>query len=91
MVRRFVRNCKAKLHKKQSEIIEGSLTSTQIREAENAWVKEMQSDMKTKRAYKDLESQLGLYKNNNNIIRCKERFGNTELSGDPKHPILLPR
>ena len=39
----------------------------------------------------NLKKQLGLYLNNDGLLRCKGRIDLADISGSARHPILLPK
>ena len=88
-----------KIWKKKT--ISQNLTATDISEAETILIKATQqkrfakeiTHMKTKTKSKSpaLISQLQLYLDKNDIIRCRGRIDHSELSMDTKFPILLPK
>ena len=65
----------------------GSPRTAEIKAAEIMWIKEAQRDMDTKQ----LEGQLGLFKDEDQVIRCKGRVGNAKLPYVTRFPALLPR
>ncbi|CAB4007204.1 Pro-Pol poly [Paramuricea clavata] len=65
----------------------GPPRTAEIKAAEIIWTKEAQRDMDIKQ----LERQLGLFKDENQVIRCKGRVGNAELPYVTRFPALLPR
>ena len=75
------------------------LPTTDISEAETILIKATQqkrfakeiTHMKTKTKSPALVSQLQLYLDKNDIIRCRGRIDHSELSMDTKFPILLPK
>ena len=78
-VKRFIHNISRK------ERITGPLSTNEIQEAEILWIKEMQGHLQVD----ELEKQLGLFKDEKGIIRCRGRLGNSQASYDTKFPALL--
>ena len=88
-----------KIWKKKT--ISQNLTATDISEAETILIKATQQKrfakeithlkIKTKSKSPALISQLQLYLDKNDIIRCRGRIDHSELSMDTKFPILLPK
>ena len=78
-VKRFVHNISRK------ERITGPLSTNEIQEAEILWIKDMQGHLQVD----ELEKQLGLFKDEKGIIRCRGRLGNSQASYDTKFPALL--
>ena len=55
------------------------------------WIKELQEQIKKQRNYEDLIVQLGLYTDQENVVRCKARLENTSSCIEMGNPISLPR
>ena len=77
------------------------LTTTELKDAENLWIQSVQassfSDELSFLTRKDSKStppirvpQLGLFLDDDGIIRCKGRITNASLSASARTPILLP-
>ena len=58
--------------------------------SERLWIKSEQRILKTKRQYLNMEKQLNLF-NEKGILKVRGRFGNSSLSHEFKHPVLLDR
>jgi len=89
---RFVKRLRGK--KQQTDF----LTSCELQCASNMWLKYVQNsefkDVKgnlTKSKSNNLIQQLGLFIDNEGIIRCKGRVENSTLSFGAKCPVLLPK
>lgn len=89
---RFVK----KLQKKSKE--RGPLRTCELAEAEQLWLQHIQnkhfSDVFTaitKQKPNNLKQQLGLFVDNNNLLRCQGRLENASLSEGSRRPVLLPR
>ena len=82
-VKRFVHNISRK------ERITGPLSTNEIQEAEILWIKEMQGHLQVD----ELEKQLGLFKDEKCIIRCRGRLGNSHASYNTnfRHGITISR
>ncbi|CAB3981533.1 Hypothetical predicted protein [Paramuricea clavata] len=92
-VKRFINN--ARRRRSASDL----LTADELKTAEKLWIKSIQAS-----SYKDEEQylsqvnkkepllvkQLGLFQDQENIIRCHGRIGKSSLSLSEKQPILLP-
>ena len=61
------------------------MSTNEIQEAAILWIKEMQGHLQVD----ELEKQLGLFKDEKGIIRCRGRLGNSQASYDTKFPALL--
>ena len=89
---RFIRKCKRHHYTHSTD-----LTADELLEAERIWIRRIQS-----KAFADeIEclkggrmsarvKQLGLYFDENNIIRCDGRISNSNVPDEAKRPILLP-
>ena len=89
-VRRFVRNAKLKKEGVKN-LTTGNLTATEIEQAEKAWVKEAQSNLMNQKNFTQLQRDLGLYTDEDEVIRCHGRIPGKVLEAQAKHPALLPR
>ena len=74
------------------------LTNNELTEAENLWLLYIQRKhfpevftAITSNKTNNLQRQLGIYLDNNGILRCKGRIENANLSEAARHPILLPK
>jgi len=97
LVIRFIRKLKTKLtHQIASE--HKQISSTDLHQAENLWVAYVQKkhyqdlikDINGKRT-NNLKKQLGLYIDNDGLLRCQGRIDNADLCEAAKHPLLLPK
>ena len=86
---RFIRNIKERL-KKATKMpkTSGVISAKEITETEKFWILESQKNVKN---IKNLSHQLGLFKDKNNILRCKGRLANAPLKEETKYPILLSK
>ena len=91
-VNRFI----IKLRKENN--LSGPLDATEITKAETMWTKyvqntELHSVIKNiqKKKYDNLIVQLGLYVDNNGLIRCQGRLKNAEIYEEARYPLLLPK
>ena len=93
-----IRLCVSKRRLEKSESKMGYLTSDKLNEAEIMWLLHIQRKhfndvykaIKMQRN-NNLQRQLGLFIDDDGILRCKGRLGNAELTEGARHPILLPR
>ena len=83
-VLKFVKISKGKALK-NSEII-----ADEINEAETYLVKNVQKLLEKDPKFKDLRANLGLYKDQEGVCRCKSRINNALLPFETCRPILLP-
>jgi hypothetical protein len=87
-VRRAVNNFRKLLNK--NEYVTTNLTADEINRAEIEWVKVTQCELKEQDNYKQLARKLGLIEEDG-ILRCTGRLGNSDLELDAQKPILLPK
>jgi hypothetical protein len=68
------------------------LTSTDLKDAENVWIKHVQTIHYSadSKKMKDLQKQLGLCRDDDGILHCIGRLENSLLSEGARQPILLP-
>ena len=85
LVQRFVKLLKEppKDPKLQSE-----LSAEEIKSAETLWHRDIQASIKDLRKS---NKQLGVYEDENGVLRCKGRIQNSSLPYDTKFPVLLPQ
>ena len=76
---------KLKKVKSREEMEEDSLRL--YRQAEKLWIKHVQYCEK----YPQMKSSLGLYQDEEGMLRCQGRIGLSSLPNDTRFPILLPR
>lgn len=82
---RFIRNCRGKDRLKTAY-----LNTAELKRAENAWIKEIQSELETQSNYKQLTQQLNIVKVEE-VLRCEGRLKFSGLPYDTQSPILLPK
>ena len=68
----------------------GPLRAEEIEQAEHNWVKAMQRESRKNPKFEQWKQQLGLYEDNQAIIRCRGRIGNAKISHTAKFPALIP-
>ena len=84
-VLRFIANCKGKSEQKKD-----NLTADELDKAELLLVQDAQCTIPHITLEK-LSTQLGIYRDEHNVLRCKGRLSNASLRFDTRRPILLPR
>ena len=84
-VLRFINACRKKMV--QPEI---QLTTAEIDKSEKIWIHELQQPFSHQKLG-DLNKPLGLFRDENGIIRCKGRLSRSSLSVEAKYPVLIPR
>ena len=85
-VRRFVGNYRRKI--RGEPLITGFLSMQELKEAEIMWIISVQRGLEDQS--KQLNNTLGLYVDEDNVLRCKGRLQNAELTVHQKNPILIP-
>ena len=61
------------------------------RQAEKLWIKHVQKEILKSDTYPQMKSSLGLYQDDEGMLRCRGRTGLSSLPYDTRFPILLPR
>ena len=89
LVQRFVNNLKKSKSGEKKE--QGPITTQEIEESENLWLKSVQSSMFEDRKYQQWRDQLGLFLDEQDLIRCKGRIEHADLPYTARHPVLLPQ
>ena len=88
LVTRFINNlcaCKTKQPK-----LEGSLKSTEIKQAETAWVKVAQGELRKQPNYDQLVKRFQIVEEEG-LLQCKGRLKNSDLDLEGREPQILPR
>ena len=61
-----------------------------MKAAKLMWIKGLQNKMVSEENFEMKPADLGVYCDENGLIRCKGRFQNSQLTHNEKHPILIP-
>ena len=85
-VMRFTNNCR----KKDTKPMEKNITPTEMKAAKLIWIKGLQNKMVSEEKFELKTAELGVYCDENGLIRCKWRLQNSQLTHDEKHAILIP-
>ena len=80
-VRRFFHNGQKKNR------ISGTLSTEEIEQSDSIWIRELQTTLD----HKQFDKQLGLFRDDNHILRCRGRLDNADLPYSTRHPAVLPR
>ncbi|XP_068738691.1 uncharacterized protein [Montipora capricornis] len=89
---KFIRNLtSARNGRKESQSKQVTLTAEEISEAKVLWIREVQKPLEREKNFENLKLQLGLFRDQESILRCKGRLGNAPLSVTARYPVLLPR
>jgi hypothetical protein len=96
-VKRFLKNRRLPPEQRQS----GELSAMELQEAEDQWIRSSQRrflpeetkyfDKKKEGKRPTLVSQLDLYRDQRNILRCGGRMDRADLPEAARHPVLIPR
>jgi hypothetical protein len=86
-VLRFLHTLRAKRDERKS----GLVSTEDYKEAEKLWLTCMQESLRESPKLKELTHQLGLYEDDDKVLRCKGRLQNTTISAGAKYPIILPQ
>ena len=87
-VMRFVRNLKNKREGIQADVTR--LSVEEIEAAERVWIEDVQQSLKKREDIEKLSVQLGVV-NEDGMMVCRGRLGNSDLDFRSKYPILLPK
>ena len=87
-VKRFAHNIGARRAGLERRI--GMLSRRELQDAEIAWIKSAQTELKRGIHYNQLTKQLDLVEENN-LIKCRGRLENAELEIESREPLVLPR
>ena len=87
-VLRFIRNVKSK--KEGSEPSHGRLSVSEIRHADEDWMKQAQTTLKNNGNCEKSANQLNIVEMDG-ILVCKGRFENIDVPIESKYPIYLPK
>ena len=96
-VMRFIRNLKNSFSRKNAikevpeEKLSGPLTVVELENGEKMWIKYEQRTILANKKFPDLKKQLGLFQDEEELLRLRGRFQNTSWDFEQKHPALLPR
>ena len=84
-----IHKLKGKLCKTKTEY-DDSLTSEDINSAEKLWIKHVQKSLFHEKAFTQTKVNLGLFVDDEGILRCSGRIQYFSLPYDSKFPMLLP-
>ena len=68
----------------------GPLSTEEYEAAETLWLCKMQQAVLESPQFESLKKQLGLYTDDNGLLRCKGRLQNATIPFNVRYPILLP-
>ena len=87
----FRNNLKFCLLKNRDELKYGEVSAEEVQAAERLWIRSIQESLSNERNYDQLHAQLGLFRDEDGIVRCRGRIGNADLQYQSKFPAFLPR
>ena len=87
-VLRFIKNIKARI-KGREGLNEECLAADEMENALNCWIITEQKLIRENDNYEKMKLSLKLYSDDNNILRLRGRFGNSDWDVNKKHPILI--
>jgi hypothetical protein len=87
-VMRFITNIRASVNKMEKR--EGELVSEELVEAEGKLIKVAQEELCNQDTFPQLVQRLGII-NEQGVLWCKGRLGNSELAYEGREPIIVPR
>ena len=90
-VLRFINNLKARIKKDIGNIMCGRITVEEIKAVETLWLFDTQKHFRSLESFKKVEQSLGVYVDDDGLLRCRGTLGNALVPEKSKFPILLPR
>ena len=76
---RFLKNLKFCLLKNRDELKYGKVSAEEIQAAECLWIRSIQESLSNEKNYEQLHAQLGLFLDEDGILRCRGHIGNVDL------------
>ena len=76
-----------KLRKKETE---NEISILDLQEAENVILRDIQQDIVSSTKFNQVQKSLGLFYDDQKILRCEGRLAHAPLEYAAKFPILLP-
>lgn len=86
LVRRFILLKKSKCERKTLK----ALTTEEIKEANVLWLKSIQRQLFADHRYTQWQEKLGLFIDEDGLIRCRGRIEHADVSYSSRNPLLLP-
>ena len=90
-VLRFINNLKARIKNDVDNIMCRRITVEEIKTVETLWLFDTQKRFRSLEIFKKVEQSLGVYVDDDGLLRCRSRLGNAPVPEESKFPILLPR
>ena len=69
----------------------GRITVEEIKAVETLWLFDTQKRFRSLESFKKVEQSLGVYVDDDGLLRCRGRLGNAPVPEESKFPILLTR
>jgi len=89
---RFLKMLKGRMRPNSSLLYQSlTLTPDEITDAERLWILEAQTQLTQERNFDEWKRQYNLFSDENGILRCGGRLGNSALLYNTKHPVLLSK
>ena len=85
---RFIHNVRKKKDGNEMEL--GGVSVGELKSAEDIWIKDAQKALQEKPVFEKTKVQLGIV-SLNEVLVCKGRLENSDLSEESKYPIILPQ
>ena len=71
--------------------ISSALSRAELINAENAWVKAAQADLRQQHNFEQLKTTLNIIEDENGMLRCLERLENSDLDEYARRPFIFQR
>ena len=71
--------------------ISSALSRAELINAENAWVKAAQADLRQQDNFEQLKTALNIIEDENGMLRCLGRLKNSDLDEYARRPFILPK
>ena len=71
--------------------ISSALSRAELINAENAWVKAAQADLRQQDNFEQLKTTLNIIEDENGMLRCLGRLENSDLDEYARRPFILPK
>ena len=85
LIIRFINNLKRCLLKNRDELKFGEVSAEEVHAAERLWIRSIQESLSNEKNYDQLHAQLGLFRDEDGIVRCRGRIGNADLQYQSIH------
>ena len=79
LIIRFINNLKLCLLRIRDKLKYGEVSAEEEHAGERLWIRSMQESLSNEKNYDQLHAQLGLFRDEDRIVRCRGRIGNVDL------------